>query len=74
MEAVVRRGTVRACFVVRDHRGHALAYVYLEDEAERKSADKLLTRDEARRIAVVIAKVWRSGGQHGSNGIAGPAK
>ena len=23
---------LRACFVVRDHNGHALAYVYFEDE------------------------------------------
>jgi len=52
----------------------ALAYVYFEDEAGRKSAAKLLTRNEAHRIALIIAKVWRSGGQHGSNGTAGPAK
>ena len=43
-----------ACFIVRDHNGQALAYVYFEDEPGRRAADKLLTRDEA-GIALNIA-------------------
>jgi hypothetical protein len=39
-----------AAFVVRDHNGQALAYVYFEEEPGRRSAAKLLSKDEARRI------------------------
>jgi hypothetical protein len=48
---------LEACFVVRDHNGQALAYVYFEDEPGRRSAAKLLSKDEARRIASNIAKL-----------------
>jgi hypothetical protein len=46
-----------ACFIIRDHSGYALAYVYSEEEPGRRSAAHLLTRDEARRIAANIAKL-----------------
>jgi len=44
-----------ACFIVRDHNGQARAYVYFEDEPGRRSAAKLLSKDEARRIATAVA-------------------
>ena len=45
------------CYIVRDANGQALAYVYFEDEPGRRSAAKLMTPDEARRIAANIAKL-----------------
>ncbi len=46
-----------ACFIVRDRSGQALAYVYYEEEPGRRAAAKLLTKDEARRIAANITKL-----------------
>jgi hypothetical protein len=43
-------------YVVRDANKQQLAYVYYENKPGRRSAAKLLTRDEARRIAVNIAE------------------
>ena len=42
---------------MRDYNGQALSYVYYESEPGRRSAAKLLSEDEARRIAANIAKL-----------------
>jgi hypothetical protein len=47
----------QACFIVKDANGEPLAYVYFEEQPGRRAAAKLLTRDEARRVAANIAKL-----------------
>jgi K+/H+ antiporter YhaU regulatory subunit KhtT len=48
---------LRGGYVVREANGQALAYVYSrDDEAETRQA-KVLTKDEARRIAINIARL-----------------
>jgi hypothetical protein len=44
-------------YVVRDADGQQIAYIYYSNDPDRRSAAKLLTKDEARRIAVNIAKL-----------------
>ena len=46
-----------SCFLVRDASGQALSHVYYENELGRRAAADLLTRDEARRIAINIPKL-----------------
>jgi hypothetical protein len=44
----------QACFIVRDHDGQGLAYLYFEDELGYTS-EKLLSRNDAQQIATNIA-------------------
>jgi hypothetical protein len=46
-----------ACFIVRDADGQALGYFYFEEDAGRRSAGNLLTKDETRRIAVNFGRL-----------------
>lgn len=43
--------------IIRDANGLAVAYVYYEEEAGRRMAANLMTRDEARRMAINIGKL-----------------
>ena len=53
-----------ACFIVRDGTAQALGYFYFEEKPGRRSAAKLLTKDEAptaaRRTALKPQRRWKS--------------
>jgi hypothetical protein len=46
-----------SCFVVRDANGQPLSYIYFQNGPEPLWAPKLLSKDEARSVAVKIAKL-----------------
>jgi hypothetical protein len=45
---------------MKDANGFAVAYVYYEEEPGRRTSANLMTREEARHIAVNIAKLRKS--------------
>jgi hypothetical protein len=47
---------IGTAFVVKDSNGQKLGYFYYEEAPGRRSTAKLLTKDEARRIAANFAK------------------
>jgi hypothetical protein len=44
-------------YVVRDANGQAFAYLYSRDNEDEARQAKVLTKDEARRIAINIARL-----------------
>jgi hypothetical protein len=44
-------------YVVRDANGQALAYLYCRDNEDEARQAKVLTKDEARRIAINIVRL-----------------
>jgi hypothetical protein len=49
--------TIPGGYVVRDANGQALAYLYSRDNEDEARQAKVLTKDEARRIAVNVVRL-----------------
>ena len=49
------KGVSRTPRRLRDHNGQQLAYIYFESEPGRRSAAKLLTKDEASKNSLAVA-------------------
>jgi len=64
----VTRRQVAGRYVFRDANGQALAYIYPRDNEDEARQAKVLTRDEARRIAVNLARLPELLGKRDGNG------
>ena len=53
-----------ACIIVKDSNEQALGYVYYEDERQRRTTAKMLSKDEARRIVVPQRSAAYPGPRH----------
>jgi hypothetical protein len=67
-----RAETIPGGYVVRDANGQALVYIYSRDNEADALQAKVLTKDEARRIAVNVARLPELLGKRGRD--AGRAK
>jgi hypothetical protein len=52
-----RADTIPGGYVVRDANGQALVYIYSRDNEADALQAKVLTKDEARRVAVNVARL-----------------
>jgi K+/H+ antiporter YhaU regulatory subunit KhtT len=52
-----RADRIPSGYVVRDANGQALVYIYSRDNEDEARQAKVLTKDEARRIAVNVARL-----------------
>ena len=52
-----RADNIPGGYVVRDANGQALAYIYSRDNEDEARQAKVLTKDEARRIAVNVPRL-----------------
>jgi hypothetical protein len=57
ISSALARRRIPGGYVIRDANGQALVYLYSRDDESEASQAKVLTKDEARRIAVNVAQL-----------------